>query len=194
MLAYTLLALWWRWRRQKPVSAPALIDLIIGLTPILALNLGLGLGEEAPPDSRAWLTAALLFQLSRSAPARQFLPRRPSRLESRDTNVLFAAATLLLVAALIAHWQKPGLQRIVGYLPFVLLQQAPLLGFIWPRLVALAPSQAPVVAACIPGWRMRRISPDVPDAARSLVVDPSLPAAPQLAADTASRTTCWGCC
>ncbi|MCP5474596.1 MAG: hypothetical protein R3F18_02660 [Lysobacterales bacterium] len=151
VLAYTLLALWWRWRRQASVRAPALIDLIIGLTPILALNLGLGLGEEAPPDSRAWLTAALLFQLSGlHLRGSSFLGARAAW-KAAIPMLLFAAATLLLVAALTAHWQKPGLQRIVGYLPFVLLQQALLLGFIWPRLVALAPSQAPVVAACLFG-------------------------------------------
>jgi hypothetical protein len=151
VFGYALLALWLRWQSLARGKALSLLELAVGLTPVLSLNLGLGLGEEAPPDSRVWLATALLFQLS------GLRLRGSSFLGTRAawTNAVrmlaFAAAALLLLAALSGHWQAPGLQRVAGYLPFVLLQQALLLGFVWPRLASSTPTWAPWLAACLFG-------------------------------------------
>ncbi|MGE4070226.1 MAG: hypothetical protein AB7E72_03560 [Lysobacterales bacterium] len=151
VFGYALLALWLRWQSLTQGKAPSLLELAVGLTPVLALNLGLGLGEEAPPDSRTWLATALLFQLSGlRLRGSSFLGTRAAW--KAAVSVLSAAAAILLViAAATAHWQAPGLQRVVGYLPFVLLQQALLLGFVWPRLASSTPTSAPWLAACLFG-------------------------------------------
>ncbi len=144
---YALLALWLRWRSLAQGRAPSLLELGVGLTPVLALNLGLGLGEEAPQDSRVWLATALLFQLSGLRLRGSSLLGTRAAWKAAVPMLFFAAAALLLVAALTGHWQTPGLQRVAAYLPFVLLQQALLLGFVWPRLASLKPTPAPWWAA-----------------------------------------------
>jgi hypothetical protein len=61
----------------------------------------------------------------------------------------FAAIALAIIALLTAHWVPPGAQRVAIYVPFVALQQALLLGFLWPRACALAPRHAQALTAAL---------------------------------------------
>ena len=54
---------------------------------------------------------------------------------------------MLALAVLHDHFELPGIQRALLYVPFVLLQQLLLLGFLWPRAMAWTPRHGRLLAA-----------------------------------------------
>lgn len=150
VLSYALLAIWIRWR-SNCARRQDLLELVLGMAPILALTVGLGLTEQTSADTRAWLACALLFQLSGIRTAGSSLVGSRTGWAALLKMLALISALLLLTAAVTQHWQIPGWQRIGAYLPFVLVQQALLLGFLWPRLQALAPTHAHGLTALIFG-------------------------------------------
>lgn len=146
---YALLALMIRWRRRELTRATARIDLLVGYAPLLAMSLGLGLAEQAPPATLAWLAAALAFQLSGVRSLDTHWLGNPTSWGTTIRPSGIAAIALLAVALLQSHWLLPGFQRVAWYLPFVLLQQLLLLGFLWPRAQALMPQHARLLAAAL---------------------------------------------
>lgn len=146
--AYALLALWVRLRaRQRRVDA--LLEIAIGHGPLLALTIGLGLAEQPSAPALAWLGCALAFQLSALRLHGSAWTGRPQDWRRVARYSVPAAVGLLAAGVLAAHWQAPGLQRTLGYLPFVLLQQGLLLGFLWPRVQRLAGRHAVVACAAL---------------------------------------------
>lgn len=130
---YALLAGLQRWRWRGETRGHALIELALGFGPLLALTLGLGLAEQLSPAVLAWLVAALGYQLAGLRFPRAALVGRGDAWRASLGFSSVAAAALLAIAAACGHIEAPGVQRIAVYVPFVLLQQALLLGFLWPR-------------------------------------------------------------
>lgn len=149
VVLYALLALAVRWRRREATPSAARVDLLIGYTPLLAMSLGLGLSEQPPLATLAWLAAALAFQLSSLRLAGTHRAGNSASWAASLRISGYAAAALLGVALLQSHWLVPGSQRIALYLPFVLLQQLVLLGFLWPRAQTLLPRHARLFAAAL---------------------------------------------
>lgn len=130
---YTLLAGLQRWRWRGETRGHALIELALGFGPLLALTLGLGLAEQLSRLTLAWLLAAVGYQLAGLRFSRAALVGRNDAWLANLRFSSVAAAALLAIAAVCSHVEAPGIQRIAVYVPFVLLQQALLLGFLWPR-------------------------------------------------------------
>lgn len=146
---YALAAIWVRWRRCKLTSAVARTELMLGFVPLLALSLGLGLAEQPATTTLAWIAAALAFQLSgtRLSGSTWAGSAEAWAISLRVSG--FAASALLAVAVWCNHFQLPGIQRATLYVPFVLLQQLVLLGFLWPRAEAWAPRRGRLLAAAL---------------------------------------------
>ncbi len=141
--AYALLAALVRWRaRRFGVRRAAAIELAVGYLPLLALSLGLGLAEQPMPTTLAWIAAALTFQFAGVRAEGSSMTGTPPAWMASLKFTLIGASVLLAVAWFAGHWLLPGSQRIGVYVPFVALQQAVLLGFLWPRLRDLAPNHA----------------------------------------------------
>jgi hypothetical protein len=141
--AYALLALLLRWRGpRRGARRAAAIELVVGYMPLLALSLGLGLGEQPMPTTLAWISAALAFQLTGVRRDGGLATGAAPAWAASLKFTLIGACGLGAVAWLTGHWQLPGGQRVALYVPFVALQQAVLLGFLWPRLRDLAPKHA----------------------------------------------------
>lgn len=146
---YALLALLIRWRTRDLTPASARVDLIVGYAPLLAMSLGLGLAEQPPPATMAWLAAALAFQISGlRVDGSHFLGGAGSWTSTLRVSGL-AALALAAIALTQSHWLPPGAQRVALYVPFVALQQLVLLGFLWPRAQMLLPRQARALAAAL---------------------------------------------
>ncbi|GMU45008.1 MAG: hypothetical protein IT479_04415 [Xanthomonadales bacterium] len=146
VVAYALLALWLR-ARARPRRLHALAELAIGHGPLLALSVGLGLSELPTSDARTWLACALLFQLSGLRISGGDWPGAATAWRAVARYSVPAAIMLIAIGVLAGHWQPPGLQRALGYLPFVLLQQTLLLGFLWPRVHLLVGRRAILATA-----------------------------------------------
>jgi hypothetical protein len=148
--AYALLAVLVRWRaRRFGVRQAAAIELLVGYAPLLALSVGLGLGEQPLPTTLAWMAASLAFQFAGlRAEGSSMTGAVPAWIASLKLTLIGASA-ILAVAWLTGHWLAPGSQRVAQYLPFVALQQALLLGFLWPRLRDLAPRHARSLTAAL---------------------------------------------
>ena len=152
VISYALLAMIWILsRRTKASRRGDLLQLLFGMTPILALTLGLGVGEQVQEGSRLLLLFAFLFQLTAVRMSKSSIPGNPAAWKASLHMLIIASAGLLLASALTGTWQFPGWQRIAAYLPFVLLQQAMLLGFLWPRLETLLPGNSHWAAALLFG-------------------------------------------
>jgi hypothetical protein len=148
--AYALLAALVRWlARRFGVRPAAAIELAVGYTPPLALSLGLGLAEQPMPTTLAWTAAALAFQLAGFRAEGSSVTGAPPAWIASLKFTLIGASAILAVAWLTGHWQAPGSQRVAQYLPFVALQQALLLGFLWPRLRDLTPRHAQSLTAAL---------------------------------------------
>lgn len=148
--AYTLLAVLLRGLATRmPPAWAAGSELVVGYAPLLALSLGLGLGEQPATPVLAWLVAALAFQLSGVRTRDSVLVGTASAWVSGLKFTLMGAIGLAAVALLSTHWQLPGAQRMAMYVPFVVVQQLLLLGFLWPRLHALAPTEARTLTAAL---------------------------------------------
>lgn len=147
---YALLAALLRWRGSwlPPIFAN-IGELLVGYAPLLVLSLGLGLAEQPTAPVVVWLAAALAFQLSCMRTRGTSVPGAAAAWSASLRFTAIGATALAIVALWSAHWQPPGLQRVVLYVPFVLIQQLVLLGFLWPRLQALAPSQARTLTAAL---------------------------------------------
>lgn len=152
VISYMLLAaIWMSLRKNKASYSGDLRQLLFGMAPILALTLGLAVGEQVQDGSRLLLLFAFLFQLTAVRMGKSSIPGNPAAWKASLRMLVVAATALLLASALTGTWQFPGWQRIAGYLPFVLLQQAMLLGFLWPRLQTLVPGNAHWAAALLFG-------------------------------------------
>ncbi len=150
VVVYVLLAGLLRWRsRRLPPQWAAALELAIGFAPLLALSVGLGLAEQAAPTTLALMAAALAFQLSGvRARGTAMLGSAPAWKAVIGFTTI-ATTGLATIALLSGHWLPPGSQRVLIYVPFVALQQALLLGFLWPRVSALAPRHAPALTATL---------------------------------------------
>jgi hypothetical protein len=147
IVLYGVLAAGLRWRSNSGTKLLIISELLLGYGPILALTLGLGLDEEIGSQNATWLALALGFQLSGwRSPGSHWLGGRQAWTAMLKMLAIGGSA-LLLAAAASDYWQLPGAQRVAGYLPFVLLQQAMLLGFVLPRVAALAPGRALPISA-----------------------------------------------
>ncbi len=138
--AWALLLLAWRtlrWRRPStPISAAA--ELLLGWLPLIVAAAALWIPERPAPTLAMLLGAQLFFLLSGA---------RLAGIDDTGSSAAWRAALLyslpaLLVIALIAvasgHHEPQGVQRIAGYVLFVVLQQALLLGHLWPQCKVLA--------------------------------------------------------
>lgn len=146
---YAAVVLAWRLRRRGGRRIDAAVELLLGHGPLLALTVGLGLAEQPSPQVLAWLAAALAFQLTGLRVAGSHFAGTAAARREVARYALPAALALLLVAATQVHWQWPGLQRVVLYVPFVLLQQALLLGFLLPQSRRLAGAQGAILATAL---------------------------------------------
>lgn len=149
LITYALLALWLRVRARPGRRLDALAELAIGHGPLLAITLGLGLAEQPAPGLLAWIALALLFQLSGLRLGNAGWRGEAGAWVGMLRYTLPAALALLAVAWMTAHWQAQGSQRVLLYLPFVLLQQSLLLGFLWPRARLLAGRHGAWLAAAL---------------------------------------------
>jgi hypothetical protein len=150
VIIYTLAAglLRWRARRLSPRLAAAL-ELSIGHAPLLMLSLGLGLAEQPAPTTLALMAAVLAFQVSGvRASGTSFAGSAPAW-NSGLRFTAIAATGLATIALLSGHWLLPGSQRLLLYIPFVALQQALLLGFLWPRAGTLTTKHAQPLTAVL---------------------------------------------
>ena len=145
--AYALAAIWVGWRRRSPSPVSARNELLLGFAPLLAMSLGLGLSEQPPTTTLAWLAAALAFQLSGVRLNGSSWLGGSKAWASTLRVSGFAASALLALAVLRDHFELPGIQRALLYAPFVLLQQLLLLGFLWPRAQACTPRHGRLLAA-----------------------------------------------
>lgn len=138
---YVLLAGLLRWQRRRLAPrVAAAAELVVGFAPMLALSLGLGLAEQPEATTLAWVAAALLFQLANLRTGGSSLAGNAAAWSASLKLTLIGTGGLIGIALLAGHWQLPGAQRIALYLPFVVLQQLLLLGFLWPRMALLAPA------------------------------------------------------
>jgi pimeloyl-ACP methyl ester carboxylesterase len=137
--AWALLLFAWRtlrWQRPPtPISASG--ELLLGWLPLILAAAALWIPERPSPTLAMLLGAQLVFLLSGA--------RLPG-IADTGSNAAWRAALLyslpaILVIALIAatsgHHEPQGVQRIAGYVLFVALQQALLLGHLWPQCQAL---------------------------------------------------------
>lgn len=149
MLLYAAVALAWRLRRDGNRRGDAAFELLLGHGPLLALTLGLGLSEQPAPALLAWLAAALAFQLSGLRIGSSHWSGTAAAWRTVAGYTLPAALALLLLAGALGHWQPPGMQRVALYVPFVLLQQGLLLGFLLPQSRRLAGEHGATVATAL---------------------------------------------
>ncbi|MBK8068008.1 MAG: hypothetical protein IPK27_10375 [Rhodanobacteraceae bacterium] len=146
---YAGLALAWRLRRRTHRRGDAAIELLLGHAPLLALTLGLGLAEQPSPTALTWLSVALAFQLSGLRVGGSQWAGTAAAWRAVAGYSLPAALALLLIAGGLGHWQAPGLERVTLYIPFVLLQQALLLGFLLPQSRRLAGAHGATLATAL---------------------------------------------
>jgi hypothetical protein len=146
---YAAVALAWRRRRRTDRRGDAAIELLLGHGPLLALTLGLGLAEQPFPAVLAWLAAALAFQLSGLRIGSSHWIGDAGAWRTVAGYTLPAALALLVLAGALGHWQSPGMQRVALYVPFVLLQQGLLLGFLLPQSRRLAGDHGATVATAL---------------------------------------------
>lgn len=146
---YALILVLARWRLRTSSRSQAAIDLTLGLGPLVALTVGLGLGERPSPSALALLLIALGYMYSRVE--LRGLDWRGSALAWRHALLLTAAIGLGIgLAALMAgQLPRPDIERALLYLPFVVLQQLLLLGFLLPRARILLPSAPAALAAVL---------------------------------------------
>jgi hypothetical protein len=150
VVVYALLAGLLRWRsRRLPPQWAAALELTVGYAPLLALSVGLGLAEQAAPTTLALMAAALTFQVSGVRASGTSLVGSASAWTAGLRFTAIAATGLATIALLSGHWLLPGSQRVLVYLPFVALQQALLLGFLWPRVSTLATKHAQLLTAAL---------------------------------------------
>lgn len=148
-LLYAVVALAWRLRRRTDRRGDAALELLLGHGPLIALTLGLGLSEQAAPAVLAWLAAALAFQLSGMRIGSSHWSGTALAWRTVAGYTLPAALALLVLAGALGHWQPPGAQRVALYVPFVLLQQGLLLGFLLPQSRRLAGEHGATLATAL---------------------------------------------
>lgn len=135
----------WRSRGRTPVAAA--LDLALGLVAVAALTLGLVGGQRAAPQTLVALAMALAYMLSRSDFAGAAWWGTGAALRQVMAYTMGPLLVLLAIGLSLDHLAWPGPQRLLGYLPFVVLQQLLLLGFLLPHARRLWPAQAPLLAA-----------------------------------------------
>jgi len=138
-----------RWRVQANTAIGAIAELIAGLGPILLLAIGLGIGERANASSLILLMLSLAYMLSRV----EFNRRRWLGTTSAWKLVALCSLSAMLPLLLVGAWTSaaawPGSQRALLYLPFVVVQQTLLLGFIFPHCARLSLRFAPALAGLL---------------------------------------------
>ncbi len=158
---YVLILVLARWRLDADTPTGAGIDLVLGLGPLVALTAGLGLGERPTPSALTLLLLALAYMYSRverqtftvdrKAGARAGRPDNGAALAWRDALLMTAGIALAigLTALVSAQPPRPDGERALLYLPFVVLQQLLLLGFLLPRARTLMPTAPAAFAAVL---------------------------------------------
>ena len=145
LLASAMLATRLLMRADTPRKAG--LDLMLGLGPLVVLTVGLGIGERPTASAFAVLLLSLIYMCSRLEG--HALNWRAGAAAWRRPLFPSVAIGLLILAVGFgsAHPAHTEGERAVLYLPFVVLQQALLLGFLLARAKQLAPASAAAVAA-----------------------------------------------
>lgn len=138
-----------RWRLRPHGARSQWLELAIGWGPLVALMVGLGLPERADPNLLIMLGGQLAYLLSRiQLRGARWLGDRAGW--SRAIQFTVLALLALVFISYGTHFLAPaGTQRFTQYLPFVLIQQALLLGYLLPAAQRIGGSRASFWAAAL---------------------------------------------
>lgn len=137
---------------RLPQRGGALIALAAGMAPWIWVMLGRHFDAEPGPNVWAVIALSLLFMLTlvRYADLKQWIGNRAAW-DSMLTWTLPIALLIACAGLIVDHieWQQPG--RMLGYVPFVILQQLVLVGFLLPFAQRASAGGAWVLAAALFG-------------------------------------------
>lgn len=140
-----------RWRLRPATPRTQFLDLVVGWGPLLALMIGLGLPERATPPLLVMLGGQLVYLLSRLSFRDAIWRGNAGGWNAAFSFCVLAILALVFVAYGSAHFALPGAQRWLQYLPFVVLQQALLLGYLLPAMRRINVERAPLYTALLFG-------------------------------------------